>query len=166
MTNKEAPTSLPPLLWQTSIPVLFVAVRLHLKKASQSSLPLLCMSLYRCTIYHVLIPALSSDAKPVVFPSSADSPMTQSGYISYSQGFASISPPTAPPHISSQVISNLESHITTRIRTLHAHDDTVDPNMPIPMKVSPHPSKSSLSTPDIAVNILRSGDGQQGQSQS
>ena len=112
---------------------------------------------------HVLISALSNDAK--VLPSFTDSAMTQS-HSSYAQGFASLSPPAAAPHISPQVMSDLEPHIITRISTLHAPDDTLDQNILIPMEISRHPSKSASSTPNIAGNILRPGDSQQDMNQS
>ena len=110
---------------------------------------------------HVLISAFSNDAS--VLPPFADSVVTRSGYLhsSYAQEFASLSPPAATPHISPQVISDLEPHIITRISTLRAPDDTLDQNTLIPMEISRHPSKSAPSTPNIVANILRHGDSQQ-----
>ncbi|KAF8483781.1 hypothetical protein DFH94DRAFT_724135 [Russula ochroleuca] len=113
----------------------------------------------------VIPPSIVDDARLVVYPSPTVPAVTRSGYLPYEQGFASLSPPTALPHISPQVISNLEAHITTRVRA-HAHDDTLDLNIPIPTAISRHPSKSALSTPDIAAITLRSGDSQQGLNES
>ena len=71
-------------------------------------------------------------------PPFADSAVTQSGYLhsGYAQGFASQSPLAATAHISPQVIPDLEPHIITRISTLHAHDDTLDQNILLPMEIS------------------------------
>lgn len=115
--------------------------------------------LRRCTIHDVLILILSSDTRPMVVPSSSDPAVSQSGYPPYAQGFASKSRPTAHPHISPQRMSDLDAHITSRIRTVHAHGDTLSLNIPVP--VFRHPSKSPLSTPDIASRTSRPGDCEQ-----
>ena len=121
------------------------------------------MSLSRTT-YPVLIPALSDNTKPMVLPSFTDSTVTQP-HVPYAKSFSSLSPPTMRAPIPPPVISDLEAHITTRIRTLHAHDDALDLNIPITMVISHHPSKSAPSTPNIAANILRPTDGHEGANQ-
>jgi hypothetical protein len=102
----------------------------------------------------------------VALPLSADSVLTQSGYLPYAQGFVSLSPATAHPHVSSEVLSDLEARIATRIRTPHAHDDALDLNTQFPMEISRRPSESAPSIRDIAAHTLRPGDSQQGGNQS
>jgi hypothetical protein len=112
----------------------------------------------------VLIPALSSNVGPVVVLSSADFGVTRSGYLPYAQGFASLSLPITRPHISPRVISYLDAQSITRIPTVHAHDDTLDLNIPITIEVSRRSSlsKSPAPTPDIAADSLRPVDNQEG----
>ena len=157
---------LPPLLLPTSTLILSLGMRSLLTEARQSSRPLSCTTLYRFSIHPVLILILGSETRSMMVSSSADSAVTQTGYPAYRQGFGTLSPSTMHAHISPQVISDFDARITTGITTAHAQDDTLSPNIPIPIVFSRHPSESSRSSPNMAGNISRPGDSQQGRSRS
>jgi hypothetical protein len=155
-------TSLSPLSLPTSTVILSLAMRLLLNRASPSSLLLLCTTLHRYSIRHILITALSSDVGPVIIPSSPDSTVKWSGYLPHAQGFASLSPAITRTHTSPQDISDLDAHITAKITTIHAQRDTLNVNITIPMEVTLDSTKSSPSIPDMAAKKLRPVDNGQG----
>jgi len=77
------------------------------------------------SVFHpVLILVLSSEMKSMVVSSSTDSAVIQAGYHPYGQRFGSLSPSSVHPHISPQVISDYDAHITSRTTTIYAQDDT------------------------------------------
>ncbi|KAI9507632.1 hypothetical protein F5148DRAFT_1149632 [Russula earlei] len=100
----------------------------------------------------------SSGAIPVRRPSTVASTPPQSDAVPHARGSSptpSLSPPTADLHLTSQIATVLDTHVTTSTETSSVQHDTRDPSSLVPMEVSRHPHPSA-SADDLTSRTPRS----------
>jgi hypothetical protein len=96
----------------------------------------------------IATPSLSHGATAIMPPSYMDSGITRTDHMVHPPGiptsFSAIAPLSAPPQV-------ITVYVIVGTRAAGTHEDSHDPNPPLPMETFPHLSQSAPSPPDIVV---------------
>ena len=103
------------------------------------------------------------EVDPIEPPSFIESPPLSPGHIPHPLGSLSSSHTTANSDISSRIILTSDAHISTSGGALSTRDNRRDMVRPVPIRISRHENKPTLSTPGIDEHIAALGDHQDDQ---